>query len=247
MEKIFVRYINLDRRPDRNEDIIDKLNTLGFLSENIMRFSAIDGNDLINDLKDKNYFDSDIINGIKNNFPYKSCVLACLLSHYLLLKNILNDKTIPDDAIIFIFEDDFFVNYDYLGIKPFQTIINELEEFNKSFEWDLIYFGGRFNVNFDAKTSIFFKKITENFYLRQRGYGYVWDRTTHNLVVKKNTAHKIINEIYNYMTKFKNNHLEIDHLLASLSIQAIDYFPHIFYSPNNHTTDIQNSTIKTIL
>ncbi len=51
MEKIFVRYINLDRRTDRNIDIIQKINKLGFVSENVKRFSAINGIDLINDLK----------------------------------------------------------------------------------------------------------------------------------------------------------------------------------------------------
>ncbi len=77
---------------------------------------------------------------------------------------------------------------------------------------------------------------------------FVTSRTTHNLVVKKNTVCNIINEIYNHIVQFKNNHLAIDSLLVkNTTLKSYDYFPHIFYSPSNYTTDIQHSKVKIIL
>ena len=48
MDSVYVRYINLDRRTDRNQDVMNKFKSvLGFDESNIKRFSAIDGTNLI--------------------------------------------------------------------------------------------------------------------------------------------------------------------------------------------------------
>jgi hypothetical protein len=58
LDTVYVRYINLDRRIDRNEDVLKKFTEiLGFKENNIKRFSAIDGTNIVNDLKKNNYLD----------------------------------------------------------------------------------------------------------------------------------------------------------------------------------------------
>lgn len=113
LNTVFVRYINLDRRQDRNDDTIKKLvDILGFNPSNIKRFSAIDGANIIEDLKNKNYIENDFIKILQSvNLNVKTGELGCLLSHYFLLEEICSDTTITDNSYIFIFEDDFFINH----------------------------------------------------------------------------------------------------------------------------------------
>lgn len=54
LDSVFVRYINLDRRQDRNEETIKKLvDILGFNSSDVKQFSAIDETNITKDLKKK--------------------------------------------------------------------------------------------------------------------------------------------------------------------------------------------------
>lgn len=246
MDSIHVRYINLDRRTDRNEDIINKLvGVLGFDKKNIKRFSAIDGTNLSQDLRNKNYLDDELVKIImerKSNVRIPE--LACLLSHYFLLKEIVKDETIPDKAIIFLFEDDFFINTPYLETNKFSDIINEINKFNE-FNWDMIYLGGRFAQNFIPVNKSFFKQIKGNLYLRVQGKGIDWDRTAHNYLIKKSNIQNILNCYINY---FKNNikltfQVDTFYNLIPNHIKMYDYFPHIFYSPRNYTSDIQYSRL----
>jgi len=139
MDNIIVYYINLDKRTERNTDVLQKLNFLGFKNENIKRFSAINGINLKTDLINKNYINNEIINLLQNkNINIRLGELGCSLSHYFIYEEIINDETITDDTIIFIFEDDFFINEKYLNENSFISIINDLHDFNKN-EWDLIY------------------------------------------------------------------------------------------------------------
>jgi GR25 family glycosyltransferase involved in LPS biosynthesis len=251
LDSIYLRYINLDRRLDRDKDVNKKFIELGFNIKNIKRFSAIDGNKLINDLKEKNYIEDELIKNIQNiNLNFKSCELACLLSHYFLLKEINNDETISDESFIFIFEDDFFINNSYIKNNELSNIINKLKlsEINIENKWDMIYFGGRFKENFSSSKnniSKFFSHSFDNFYLRINGSGADWDRTTHNYLIKKKNINNILLCILN---NFNNNKViyQIDSLFNSLSqiINMYDYFPHLFYSPMNYSTDIQKSTLK---
>jgi GR25 family glycosyltransferase involved in LPS biosynthesis len=247
IDNIHVRYINLDRRVDRLEQMKQHLNFLQFKPENIKRFSAINGNDIINDLKNKNILSERIFNIISNKqSTYYSGEIACTLSHYFLLKEIINDNSINDDDIVFIFEDDIFMNTSYLDTNPFTNVLKELNEFTKTnSDWDLIYMGGRFKPGFtESNNTTCFLKKTDHFYKRLMGEGFIWDRTNHNLIINKKSALKIYNETYNAIqTKYR----EIDHIYANLSISSYDYFPHIFYSPQNYTTDIQGSNKKNII
>ena len=246
LENITTYYINLDFRTDRNKDVIEKLiNKLGFSETNIYRFSAIDGKNLIDELKNKNYIDDEIIYMIKNlDITYKSAELACLLSHYFLLKQIVNNPNITDNELIFIFEDDFFINEKYLQQNLFSNIILELENYKNMNDFDIIYLGGRFNLNFNLLNhDKSFKKINNesNLYLRTIGSGYNWDRTLHNYIINKKSATNLLNLV---IENFKNNKKiihEIDHLYCNGTLKTLDYFPHIFYSPLNYTSNIQFS------
>ena len=243
LNNIHARFINLDRRTDRYNNTLQKLHKLGFTKNNIKKFSAINGNNLIGDLKNKNYFDDIIFNAIKNvKIDYKTCALACLLSHYFLLKEISNDNTINENSIVFIFEDDFFVNENYLNNNPFNEIINKLNNIVDK-DWNMIYFGGRFNVNFIPVNYVFFKNIYENFYLKLKGFGYDYDRTTHCYAVKKNNVNKICNVILNNFIDSQTPYVQIDTLYNCTNLKMYDYFPHIFYSPLEYTTDIQHSNL----
>lgn len=112
--------------------------------------------------------------------------------------------------------------------------------------WDMIYFGGRFKLNFHPSnplTKNFFSHSFNNFYLRIHGQGADWNRTTHNYLVKKNNIKKILNSILEYYLNEKQPTIQVDKMYCSLSkkLNMYDYFPHIFYSPMNYSTDIQHS------
>ena len=246
LENIRTYYINLDFRTDRNKDVSEKLiNKLGFSETNIYRFSAIDGKNLSEELKNKNYIDDEIITMIKNlDITYKSAELSCLLSHYFLLKQIVNNPNITDNELIFIFEDDFFINEGYLQQNEFLNIILELEKYKDANDFDMIYLGGRFSLNFNPlNQDNSFKKINNesNLYLRTIGSGYNWDRTLHNYIINKKSATNLLNLV---IENFRNNNKiihEIDHLYCNGTLKSLDYFPHIFYSPLNYTSNIQFS------
>jgi GR25 family glycosyltransferase involved in LPS biosynthesis len=253
LENIFIRYINLDRRTDRNEDVKKKfVDILGFNFEKIQRFSAIDGINIIDELRHKNYVNDEIIKTLQTkNLIVKSAELGCMLSHYFLLKQIMTDETIPEDSLVFIFEDDFFINSEYLKLTKLNDIIDKLNvsKINNENNWDMIYFGGRFNVNFyPSKSNIknFFTHSFDNFYLRVNGFGLDWDRTTCNYLVKKKNIKKILDCILDHYINTNKIIIQIDSLYNSLSKKLFmyDYFPHLFYSPLNYSTDIQKSMIK---
>lgn len=249
MESVYVRYINLDRRTDRNEDVLKKLiSILGFEEKNIKRFSAINGNDLVKDLRDKNYIRDELIDIIKQKkINVKANELGCLLSHYFLLKEIWEDKTISDDSIIFLFEDDFFINTQYLETTGITDIIGEIKnsEIDKENSWDMIYLGGRFTPNFIPKNKTYFSHISGNIFKRINGRGIDWDRTTHNYLIKKSNIQNILKCYLEYFITQLNPAFQVDSFYNSQTnkINMYDYFPHIFYSPWNYSTDIQNSNL----
>lgn len=249
LDSLYVRYINLDRRTDRDVDTLKKfIEILGFEKKNIKRFSAIDGTKIIEDLREKNYIDDELIGIIRNlELNVKAPELGCLLSHYLLLKQVQNDDTISDESIVFIFEDDFFIGTQFIESTNFSNIIIQLKNstIDKENNWDLIYFGGRFNKNFIPSNNDFFEHSFDNFYRRINGTGTYWDRTTHCYLVKKNTISNVMDCYLEYFKTNSNPSFQADSFYNSLSnkIKMYDYFPHIFYSPMNYSTDIQRSNI----
>ena len=257
MENIKVYYINLDKRTERNTDVLEKLNYLGFKDENIKRFSAVNGKNIKNDLKKKNYMNNEIIDILKNKkINIRLGELGASLSHYFIFEDIIKDESISDDTIIFIFEDDFFLNINHLSENPFEKFINDLKTFDKNY-WDLIFIGGRFKEGFtinNINESKFYERIYKNFYKKIYGlvnkqYKYHTDRTLHSYIIQKKTAIKL-KEFYKYIYE-KKNIFVADHILEFIdnineideeyrNIIKYDYFPHLFYSPINYKTDIQH-------
>lgn len=256
LSSVHVRYINLDRRLDRHYNVIEKLALLGFNRDNVKRFSAMDASKLKDDIIQKGYQKDELIVGLSNRYQgVKTACLACLLSHYLLPLEIAHDDSIGDDNLIFIFEDDFNIDIDYLETTPFVEIIKQIVDFKSEKEWDILYLGGRFKPGFipeNLELNTFFmnssvtptlnKQSCNHFYKRIAGKGIIWDRTLHAYVTIKRNAINISNAIKEFMLNPMNELREVDHLLQNVPVMRnYDYFPHIFYSPSNIGSDIQGN------
>lgn len=112
-DKIF--YINLDRRVDRNKEIVEELKKFNIDAE---RFSAVD---------------SEIIN-VPSSWTGNKGSYACLQSHLEILK--LSKKM--NYKRILILEDDVVFNDNLNNI--FSLYFNEVPE-----NWDLLYLSGNHN------------------------------------------------------------------------------------------------------
>ena len=91
--------INLDRMSDRYSEFLQRI---PFEQSICTRFSAIDGNDIINYEKNEN--------------PH---IMGCHLSHKAILQNVINDSSINDEDYVIIFEDDVYFQ---------DTFIQEIEK-----------------------------------------------------------------------------------------------------------------------
>ena len=232
--------INLDRRTDKWQEVINTINSSKELSkETFIRISAFDGKDYKNELTRYNLTNNVVYNYIKNyKIQIQLGVFGCYMSHLITLYNIIQNNDIKDDDYIGIYEDDFKLtkNFDK-KYKKFKKInLNELGV-------ELIYLGGRFEPNFKfdglEKTqhpNVFFRKeecvSDEN-----------WSRTTHSYVIKKSICKKLIELI---TSRFINKLLDfkpIDVLYQDLhkDIKMFDYFQHLYYSEINYKTDIQTA------
>ncbi len=258
MEKILMKVINLDRRPDRLEIFYNNIKKLDSDIDitKIERFSAIDGEKLLEDIKNKGYQDDIIFEYLRNNKTYAKGELACLLSHYFLLKKISNDVTIEDNQIVFIFEDDVFVNEEYLEKNSFKDIVKELLIFDSKFDWDLLYMGGIQDIiNYIPININEYEKLYNNFYERNELLftSNNDNITNHILIINKKSANKIINSLLNFLKNNMRNkrvHTGYDSIISIYlkDIIKIDYFPYLFYSPSDYLTDIQkHHRNKTIL
>ncbi len=100
-----IYYINLDRRPERNQHFIDQCNKFKFNMDNIIRFKAIDG--LIYNFSDNelNMFK----NADFNKTKAKAKIMGNQLSHYYILQEMIKNNY---DYII-IFQDDVILRDDF--------------------------------------------------------------------------------------------------------------------------------------
>ena len=233
-----IKIINLDRRKDRIDIMLQNLKKTSFGNYPIERFSAINGINLIEDIKNKN-LDNDIIWKVltevnKINIPKGQ--LGCFLSHYFLLKKIWMDSTIDLNQMVIIMEDDVhFSKNDYS--KEISDIIN----FNKTNMFDLIYISGRFQKNFACSNNKMYKRRTGFIFERLTGRGHAWDRTTNSFIIKK----KSLPIILDFFIKFLKKGFEpVDCVFLCSPIMKFDVFPHLFYSPLNYSTDIQGKHVQ---
>lgn len=251
--------INLDRRPDRWDEIIQKINNSCLKDEKFIRYSAFDGNKWEEELKRLDLENDGIIKYLKNKkMNTVKGVFGCYMSHYTLLKSILNNKEIRDDEWVGIFEDDFFpYNDSKIFTKLWKKIKMSKEDLDKM-EIDMLYIGGKFNSGFMVPIHDFYLNFditsNPNLFKRKNIYELVShgklnteniDRTTSSYIVKKSSIPTILKALsINFVSKDKNgntNFIPIDYtyVLSSKIIKSGDYFPHLFYSPLEYSTDIQ--------
>lgn len=239
--------INLDRRPDRMDEFMGKLNkTSEFSKETFIRISAFDGFNHEDEIKRYNLDNFIIIKMLRQNkVVVKKGVLGCFMSHIIALYNILQNKDIKDDDYVGIYEEDIFYSEDFdIKYKKFK----EIKEINLSeLDVEFIYTGGRFKPDFKSDDSDMFEKTENpNIYLRKflkKGSGSIWDRSTQSYIIKKSSCSKFIKLL---TIKCINNILKlttIDTLYNSLTkdIKMFDYFPHLFYTEINYKTDVQTN------
>jgi GR25 family glycosyltransferase involved in LPS biosynthesis len=234
--KIITKVINLDRREDRFNKFLSEIAKTDLT--NIVRFSALNGINIVNEIYNKGYSNDIIMHEL--NKKTTTCAvgeLGCTLSHYFLLKEISTDDTICDDDIICIFEDDAF--FKTFNIADILTKINEKLELV-----DIMYIGGRFTPHFIPSTFNFFSKVDENIYIRVAGNGLDYDRCTTGYMVKKSKCMKICDAIIKFISH-ENKCYPIDHIFTAIQtsscIMSAEYFPHFVFSPMHYETDIQQN------
>lgn len=120
-----IYYINLERRIDRNQSMINKLHNL-----NYTRFNAYDGSTLVVTDTIKHLFRN-------NDFNYKRGVIGAALSHMNLWKQVLE----TDSDYVLILEDD--VNL----VDNFKELLTNIESILDSNQIKLLLLGYTGNLN----------------------------------------------------------------------------------------------------
>lgn len=243
--------INLDRRQDRWADMTKIINDTCLKNYNFIRFSAIDGTKINEDLITHDLVDHKIINLLKENkISVSRGVIGCLLSHVSVLKKISEDSNLQDKDYVGIFEDDF----NYSGSvdsfnKSYETLINTnlIEE-----DVEFLYIGGRFEPNFICfDDNVFTETSNINIFLRGNRKNLkidYYERTTSSYIIRKDCCKKVIDLISVNFLRKNAEVIAIDYVYTSLwkDIKLFDYFPHIFYAIRFYSSDVSNRNVKNI-
>lgn len=113
-----IYYINLDRRPERNEHFLNSIKKFNFKKEKIVRFKAIDGLTYnFSDEEKQMFINADFIN---TDAEFK--IMGNQLSHYYILKDMISNNY----NYILIFQDDvvFIDNFN----EEINNLINNIPE-----------------------------------------------------------------------------------------------------------------------
>lgn len=247
--------INLDRRQDKWNELMENFkNNKELEKQNIIRVSAFDGYDHINEINKYSLENHLIIKILQNyNSIGLKGVFGCIMSHIITLYNILLNIEYNDDDYFCICEDDLFLT------KDFNSSFEKLKNIDlKSLNVDFLYIGGRFFEHFDPFEhfdtyedkfiefdQLFIKTENPNIFQRTKlNNNPIWERTTHAYIIRKGICKKLINLItMKISTSIGFSLKPIDHIYHDLvnEIKMFDFFPHLFYSPLNYKTDIQNN------
>ena len=218
---INIKIINLERRPDRKEETIKKLESAGI---NYIEFiKAVDGQNL---KPTQELFD--LFKG--NDFGSRKGFIGCALSHYNLWKQLLDDK---NNDYYLIMEDDFSLCTNFKNKLEF--LKPELISRECLFLGYHMFEKNRINVKniYDySSETIQIKSLDKNLYIG--GY-FAYS-------INKNGAKKIIDYI-------KNNGIKhgIDYLNKIINnLESYECQPHLVFSEWNEAnkkidSDIQNN------
>lgn len=235
--------INLDRRKDRWDECIKRIDkSVELKKEKFIRISAFDGYNYEEELKRYNLKDNVLIKYLINNkVKVRKGLFGCFISHLIVLYNILQNENIKDDDYVGIYEDDFMYS------ENFDSKYKKLKKINlKELDIEFLYIGGRFEPDFDgAFMNLFEKTDNKNIYYRKdKFYGeYVWDRCATAYVINKKICKKLIKLLtINFVDNiFKATAVDELYKTFYKDIKMFDYFPHLYYSPLNYKTDIQDN------
>ena len=134
--------LNLARRTDRREKMVQKLKAAGLQADFRL---ATDG-------RDDSVFTPEIIRLFKgNDFNYKRGTMACALSHLAMWLELVADETAADDDYYFILEDD--VEFEDTFTRYFEYVVHSLDP-----NWSMLFLGYQmFEENLSAHHSIYRK------------------------------------------------------------------------------------------
>ncbi|AYV82027.1 MAG: glycosyltransferase family 25 [Homavirus sp.] len=164
-----IRYINLDRRPDRKTIIEEELNKYSLQYE---RFAAIDGTKLIMTDEVKKMF-------ANNNFSWRRSIVGCALSHINLWKELLYDISADYYMIV---EDDISLN------TNFPTHYVKLLQILENRSVDLILMGYTTNIPYidpqnpitiglEDYTDLYLYKIHDKSHIWGGLFGYIINKS----------------------------------------------------------------------
>lgn len=243
IDKMINYVINLDRRTDKWEEFVEKVdNSVELQKDKFIRISAFDGYNHDEELKRYNLNDNVLIKYLRQNkIKVRKGVFGCFISHLLALYNILQNDEIKEEDYVGIFEDDIMYESDFdLRYKNFKSI--NLKELDVEF----IYIAGRFQPNFNTiNLDMLESTKNKNIYFRKdkKEGGFEWDRCLNAYIVNKKICKKLIKLLtVNFVdTVFRPE--AVDHLYVSFykEIKMFDYFPHLIYSELHYKTDIQDN------
>lgn len=218
----YIKVINLERRKDRKEKIINVLNNKGFTNNDYEIINAVDGNELLESNKDLNLF-------IGNDFNSRRGFIGCALSHYYIWKRLALDN---EHNYYVVFEDDFIPSN---NIKmKLDTIRDEME--NK----ELIFFGYHMVDRERNKVKHIYNIESDNTNIDKLNVS-LYIGATHAYSINKKGA----NILLNFVEKNGIKH-GIDYIMGKLN--GGDFYetqPHICFADWNEygqdiDSDIQN-------
>jgi GR25 family glycosyltransferase involved in LPS biosynthesis len=205
-------YINLDRRTDRNENILKEISKIQFDGP-VERFSAIDGKKLSAEEIIKNFtgkaseeVEKKDIKNVQGNR-----MTAGAMGQSMSLKIVLEKIIAGPDEYVLILEDDVYFVDDFL---------EKLKKFiDKVPEYDLLYPGYHNSTNFEK---------TDNYVIPKNMWGL------HSIIVNKKAASEIL-KIFPLDNQFDT---EIQKVLPKLKVYATNFDEKLIITPNDDT-DIQ--------
>ena len=206
-----ILYINLSRRPDRNEHISKSLDYLNLFS-NSERVDAVDGKELIKEDISTNLITEEGINDAYNQEqvvyePLTEGGIGCALSHMKIYKKIIDENI--DRCLIL--EDDTSFDIDFL--KKLEEVEDKIPK-----EFDMLFLG--YHISYVKKD------INKYYFIPDRVYGLF------GYIVSKEGAKKLL-ELFPISLQIDT---EISNNMSKFNAYCLGPEYHVTYSDRSSTT-----------